>query len=66
MMKSLEQRLNDGDEHDERSIRLYEFISELDFREGGDSFCFKSGGDGDNGEMLMYLIDCYFEHQDQQ
>lgn len=62
-MRTLEQRMNDGDEHDDRSVRLYEFISELDFNEG-DFFGFKSGGDGDNGEILMYLIDCYFEKAD--
>lgn len=38
---------------------LYKRIAELDF-EQGDVFCFKSGGDGDNGEMLMDLLDQYF------
>ena len=63
-MTSLTQRMQEGEEHDPRTLKLYEFISELDFNEGGDSFCFKSGGDGDNGELLMYLIDCFFETQD--
>jgi hypothetical protein len=53
-------------DHDERSVKLYEFISELDFNECGDFFGFKSGGDGDNGEVLMYLLDCYFEKLDQE
>ena len=42
-----------------KSVELYNFISKLDF-ENGDYFCFKSGGDGDNGEFLMDLLDCYF------
>ncbi|HET8689734.1 MAG TPA: hypothetical protein VFM18_24270 [Methanosarcina sp.] len=58
--KTLNQRWEDGDEHDPRSIELYKFIADLDFKECGDSFCFKSGGDGDNGETLMYLLDCWF------
>jgi hypothetical protein len=64
MSRTLKERLKDCDEHDSRSIKLYEFISELDFNEADDAFGFKSGGDGDNGEHLMYLIDCYFATKD--
>ena len=46
-------------EHNQKSKEIYDFISELDFQ-NGDVFCFKSGGDGDNGELLMDLLDCYF------
>lgn len=52
------QRWVDGDEHDPRSEALYKFISDMDFNHCGDSFCFKKGGDGDNGETLMYILDC--------
>lgn len=45
--------------HSPQSKEIYNFISKLDF-ENGDYFCFKSGGDGDNGEFLMDLLDCYF------
>ena len=48
--------------HHPKSIELYKFISDLDYKHG-DTFCFKSGGDGDNGEQLMYLMDAYFEVQ---
>jgi len=65
MSKTLKERLNDCDEHDSRTIKLYEFISQLDFNEAGDAFGFTSGGDGDNGEHLMYLIDCYFADKDE-
>ena len=46
--------------HNPKSVELYEFTSKLDF-ENGDYFCFTSGGDGDNGEVLMDLFDCYFD-----
>ena len=49
-----------GKDHNPKSVELYNFIRELDF-ENGNYFCFKSGGDGDNGEFLMDLLDCYFE-----
>ena len=37
----------------------------LDF-ENEDYFCFKSGGDGDNGEILMDLFDYYFQKVSEQ
>ena len=58
--KSLGQRWEDGDEHDQQSETLYKFIADTDFKHFGDSFCFKSGGDGDNGETLMSILDCWF------
>ena len=45
--------------HNPKSQEIYDFISKLDFK-FGDMFCFKSGGDGDNGECLMDLLDAYF------
>lgn len=53
-----------GVDHHPKSEALYKFISEKDF-EDGDMFCFKQGGDGDNGESLMYLMDMYFEKEDE-
>lgn len=48
--------------HNAKSKEIYDFISELDFA-NGDAFCFKCGGDGDNGEILMDLLDKYFEYE---
>ena len=53
-----------GIEHHPKSIELMEFISEIDFHVYGDCFCWKTGGDGDNGETLMYQMDAFFEDQD--
>jgi hypothetical protein len=61
--KSPGQRWEDGDDHDSRSEALYKFIADTDFKHCGDSFCFKSGGDGDNGETLMFILDCWFAQQ---
>lgn len=54
-----------GKEHNPKSKEIFDFISRLDF-ENGDFFVFKYGGDGDNGEFLMDLLDCYFESNTQE
>lgn len=54
-------RWENGVAHEPRSIEIYKAIERLDLEEGDDFFCFKSGGDGDNGEHLMYLLDLFFE-----
>lgn len=51
--------------HNPQSKAIYDYISEVDFA-NGDFFCFKSGGDGDNGEVLMDLLDCYFRKLDNE
>lgn len=48
--------------HNIKSRAIYDFISEVDFA-NGDAFCLKKGGDGDNGEMLMDLLDTYFNKE---
>lgn len=57
------ERWEKGIDHHPKSIELFKFISAQDFI-NGDQFYFKSGGDGDNGESLMYLMDMFFEKQD--
>jgi hypothetical protein len=59
----LNERWERGIPHHPKSIELYEFIANMDFEHGGDFFCFKSGGDGDNGEVLMWYMDEYFEQR---
>lgn len=54
-------RWEEGIEHHPESEKLFEFIEKHDLRDNDDYFCWKSGGDGDNGEFLMYLMDAYFE-----
>ena len=62
-VRSVEERWEAGDPHDPRSEALAHALAEIDRKHGGDYFDFKFGGDGDNGEELMYLLDIYFEQQ---
>lgn len=57
-------RWEDGIPHDPRSVELYKSIADIAWTEFDDAFCFKSGGDGDNGEALMYILDVHFERVD--
>jgi len=57
-------RWEDGIEHHPKSQELMEFLAEHDFKDMDDYFCWKIGGDGDNGESLMYEMDVYFEQKD--
>ena len=63
---NINKRWEKGVEHHPKSINIYEAIALLDFKHGNDSFSFSSGGDGDNGEHLMYLLDIHYENIDQQ
>ena len=64
--RNLTKRWEEDIPHHPKSKQLYKDIAELDFQYGNDYFCFKSGGDGDNGEHLMYLMDILFEIEDGQ
>jgi len=57
-------RWEKGIEHHPMSVRLMEFMAEHDFNDYGDYFCWKTGGDGDNGESLMFEMDAFFETLD--
>ena len=54
-------RWEDGIEHHLMSQRMMEFLIEHDYNDYDDHFCWKKGGDGDNGEALMYQMDAFFE-----
>lgn len=53
-----------GMDHHPMSERIVEFLSEHDLHDYNDSFCWKTGGDGDNGETLMFQLDAFFEYLD--
>jgi len=61
---TVSERWKEGIDHDPRSIELYNAIAGIDWNQCNDSFCWKSGGDGDNGETLMYILDVYFAEKD--
>ena len=52
--------------HHPQSIALFTKLSNIDYKFGGDYFCWKHGGDGDNGEHLMYEMDILFEQEDEE
>ena len=54
---SVEQRWANEMPHHSRSEHIYSQLAEADTSIGDDRFGFKAGGDGDNGEHLMYLLD---------
>lgn len=54
-------RWAEGIPHNPLSEEIVRLIADLDFAEFGDYFCWKVGGDGDNGEALMYEMDVILE-----
>jgi hypothetical protein len=59
---NINRRWEEGACHHPKSTELMAHISTLDWMVGNDRFCFKTGGDGDNGEHLMFILDIYFDH----
>lgn len=57
-------RWREGFPHHPKSMELMQHLGALDFEFFNDYFCWKTGGDGDNGETLMYALDMYFEMKD--
>lgn len=57
-------RWEKGIDHHPMSVRLMRFLEKHDFEDYDDHFCWKIGGDGDNGESLMYEMDAFFEMLD--
>ena len=57
-------RWESGANHHAKSIELMKFIEKIDFECYGDSGGWSVGGDGDNGETLMYQMDAFFEAKD--
>ena len=50
--------------HHKSSEHLFNILADIDRVYGNDYFCWKSGGDGDNGEHLMYEMDIHFEQEE--
>jgi len=52
--------------HDPRSLALFESVAGIDCDLCDDHFCWKWGGDGDNGETFMYELDEHFQRLDER
>ena len=61
---SVGRRWTRGIPHHPKSQALFARLAALDFERCGDHFGWKSGGDGDNGEQLMYELDIIFEEDE--
>lgn len=59
-------RWEEGCPHNPKSVQLMEFLREHDIKDYYDYFQWKIGGDGDNGEQLMYEMDAFFDLDDQK
>lgn len=59
-------RWEQGIDHHPKSQALMAKIADVDFIFNDDHFCWKIGGDGDNGEALMFLLDVIFDEDDKK
>lgn len=66
VITDINQRWLNGTDHHPKSKIIFNAIKDNDWKYGNDYFCWKYGGDGDNGEHLMYLLDIYFETEDRK
>jgi len=60
----INKRWEQGMPHHLKSMEIYCILEKMDWEYCDDHFCWKAGGDGDNGEALMYCMDIYFEQLD--
>ena len=60
----INKRWEKGIQHHQKSVEIVESLVDIDLELCDDYFCWKVGGDGDNGETLMYEMDIYFETLD--
>ena len=58
----IKDRWSDGVSHEPGAIGLVRLIADMDFEHFNDYFEWKTGGDGDNGETLAYIIDALIEN----
>ena len=60
----IRKRWQNGIDHHPRAKKIFNAIRASDWAFGGDHFCWKSGGDGDNGEILKYALSVWCELED--
>jgi len=64
IVADIEKRWEYGIEHHPEAIDIFNLIKKSDWIFGGDYFVWKEGGDGDNGEILMYALSVMLELRD--
>lgn len=58
------ERWEKGIPHHPEAMQVFEMLAISDTLFGGDYFEWKAGGDGDNGETLMYALSVLLELRD--
>jgi len=58
---TVQERWEKGTPHHPRSEAAARRLAKIDSDLGNDQLDLRFGGDGDNGEHLIYLLDVYFE-----
>ena len=61
---TISQRWEQGTPHHPRSEAAARKIAKIDRGLGNDRLDLRFGGDGDNGEHLIYLLDVFFETEE--
>jgi len=64
IIADVEKRWEDGVPHHPEAETIFDLIQVSDYVFGGDYFCWKVGGDGDNGETLMFALSVLLEMRD--
>lgn len=59
--KDINKRWENDIPHHHKSTEIMEALEFIDEKYNGRCFDWRTGGDGDNGEDLMYELDVYFE-----
>ena len=62
----INKRWEEGTPHHPESERVFRGLMYIDFHYCDNYFDWQKGGDGDNGETLMYQLDILFEQRDEQ
>jgi len=65
VITNIETRWEAGTPHHKHSIALMEELKEID-NKNGLIMDFRTGGDGDNGEYLLYYLDAIFEERERR
>ena len=66
IVHSINERWEKGIEHHPKAEYILKLLRDSDWLFGNDYFCWKKGGDGDNGETLLYSLSVLLELKDAQ
>jgi hypothetical protein len=62
--RDVNKRWEQGTPHHPESIKIAEALRKIDWASTSPILDLEFGGDGDNGEALLFMLDIYFECRD--